>query len=119
MGCKGPSASYNCPNVRWNDGTSWPIQAGHNCIACASPDFWGAMSPFYERLPNVPGFGADTTAETVGLGLVGAVAAATVAHGAGKVVQARASRRPAVAPPKAKDAPTPPAKESDDAEDQD
>jgi len=115
MGCKGPSASYNCPNVRWNDGTSWPIQAGHNCIACASPDFWGAMSPFYERLPNVPGFGADTTAETVGLGLVGAVAAATVAHGAGKVVQARASRRPAVAPPKAKDAPTPPAKESDDA----
>ena len=67
MGCKGPSASYNCPNVRWNDGTSWPIEAGHNCIACASPNFWGTMSPFYQRLPNVPGFGADTTAETVGL----------------------------------------------------
>ena len=26
MGCKGPSASYNCPNVRWNDGTSWPVR---------------------------------------------------------------------------------------------
>ena len=41
MGCKGPAATYNCPNVRWNDGTSWPVEAGHNCIACASPKFWG------------------------------------------------------------------------------
>ena len=61
-GLQGTAATYNCPNVRWNDGTSWPIGAGHNCIACASPDFWGTMTPFYERLPNVPGFGADTTA---------------------------------------------------------
>ncbi len=106
MGCKGPSASYNCPNVRWNDGTSWPIQAGHNCIACASPDFWGAMSPFYQRLPSVPGFGADTTAETVGLAVVGAVAAATVAHGAAKIVQAHASR-PAKPPKPAKTQPPP------------
>jgi hydrogenase small subunit len=93
MGCKGPAASYNCPNVRWNDGTSWPIEAGHNCIACASPNFWGTMSPFYGRLPNVPGFGADTTAETVGLAVVGGVAAATAAHGIGKGVQGHLARR--------------------------
>ena len=37
MGCKGPQATYNCPIVRWNGGTSWPIGAGHGCIACASP----------------------------------------------------------------------------------
>jgi hydrogenase small subunit len=97
MGCKGPAATYNCPNVRWNDGTSWPVQAGHNCIACASPHFWAQMSPFYERLPNVPGFGADTTAETVGLAVVGAVAAASVAHGIGKGVQGTARRRRAAA----------------------
>ena len=56
MGCKGPSATYNCPSVRWNDGTSWPIEAGPTCIACASPDFWASMSPFCARLPNVPDY---------------------------------------------------------------
>ena len=92
MGCKGPSATYNCPNVRWNDGTSWPIEAGHTCIACASHDFWGSMSPFYERLPNVPGFGADTTAETVGLAFIGGVAALSAAHAVGKGIQTRVLR---------------------------
>jgi hydrogenase small subunit len=93
MGCKGPSASYNCPTVRWNDGTSWPVQAGHNCIACAAPGFWSDMSPFYGRLPNVPGFGADTTAETVGLAAIAAVTVASAAHGAGKAIQARGARK--------------------------
>jgi hydrogenase small subunit len=93
MGCKGPAATYNCPNVRWNDGTSWPIEAGHTCIACASHEFWASMSPFYERLPNVPGFGADTTAETVGLAVIGAVAAASAAHGVAKGLQVAAQRR--------------------------
>ena len=92
MGCKGPAATYNCPNVRWNDGTSWPVEAGHNCIACASPNFWGNMSPFYGRVPNVPGFGADTTAETVGLAVIGATAVAMAAHGIGKNVQGRVLR---------------------------
>ena len=92
MGCKGPSATYNCPNVRWNDGTSWPIEAGHTCIGCASPEFWASMSPFYERLPNVPGFGADTTAETIGLAVIGATAAASLAHAGGKFVQSRTAR---------------------------
>ena len=97
MGCKGPSATYNCPNVRWNDGTSWPVEAGHNCIACASPDFWGTMSPFYERLPNVPGFGVDTTAKTVGLAVVGGVTAVFAAHGVGVAVRRRAGQ--GAAPP--------------------
>jgi hydrogenase small subunit len=40
MGCKGPVAFYNCPTVRWNQGTSWPVASGHGCVACAIPDFW-------------------------------------------------------------------------------
>ncbi len=104
MGCKGPSASYNCPNVRWNDGTSWPVEAGHNCIACASPDFWAAMSPFYDRLPNVPGFGADTTAETVGLALIGGTAALMAVHAVGKGLQGRVARARADAHPTRPDA---------------
>ncbi|MCX6059594.1 MAG: hydrogenase small subunit [Chloroflexi bacterium] len=40
MGCKGPVTFHNCPAVGYNDGTSWPIKAGHGCIACSEPDFW-------------------------------------------------------------------------------
>ena len=40
MGCKGPVAFHNCPAVGYNDGTSWPIKAGHGCIACSEPNFW-------------------------------------------------------------------------------
>ncbi|MBI5351774.1 MAG: hydrogenase small subunit [Chloroflexi bacterium] len=40
MGCKGPVTFHNCPAVQYNDGTSWPIKAGHGCIACSEPGFW-------------------------------------------------------------------------------
>lgn len=47
MGCKGPETHHNCPTVKWNDGTCWPIAAGHGCIGCAESHFWDQMSPFY------------------------------------------------------------------------
>jgi hydrogenase small subunit len=87
MGCKGPEATYNCPTVRWNDGTSWPVKSGHGCIACASPRFWDTKSPFYKRLPSVPGFGVDVTADQIGWVATGAVAAAMVAQVAGNIVR--------------------------------
>lgn len=40
MGCKGPMTSHNCPTVRYNEGTNWPIGAGHPCIGCSEPGFW-------------------------------------------------------------------------------
>jgi hydrogenase small subunit len=49
MGCKGPVAMHNCPTIRWNEGTSWPVGAGHGCIACAAPDFWERNA--YETVP--------------------------------------------------------------------
>jgi hydrogenase small subunit len=116
MGCKGPQATYNCPIVRWNDGTNWPIGAGHGCIACASPRFWERMSPFYERLPDVKMLGVDVDAQTVGLAAVGFVAVATAVH-AGGVVARRArerNQRATVAPdgtvvPETPSEPAPPA----------
>lgn len=87
MGCKGPEANYNCPTVRWNNATSWPVKAGHGCIACASSRFWDTKSPFYERLPHPPGFGVDVTAAEIGWTVVGAVAAATAVHATGHVVR--------------------------------
>jgi [NiFe] hydrogenase small subunit len=50
LGCRGPETYNNCPIVKFNDGTSWPIQAGHPCIGCSEPDFWDKMSPFYEEM---------------------------------------------------------------------
>lgn len=48
MGCKGPVAYQNCPTIRWNQGTNWPVGAGHGCIACAAPKFW--ERPAYQPL---------------------------------------------------------------------
>ncbi|MFH2061054.1 MAG: hydrogenase small subunit [Pseudomonadota bacterium] len=48
MGCKGPETYNNCPTIKFNDGTSFPIQAGAPCIGCSEPDFWDTMTPFYE-----------------------------------------------------------------------
>ena len=89
MGCKGPEANFNCPTVRWNNATSWPVKAGHGCIACASPRFWDTKSPFYERLPHATGFGVDVTASEIGWTFVGGIAAATVAHGIGHAITHR------------------------------
>lgn len=40
MGCKGPYANANCPTMKFNMGTSWPVQAGHGCMACTEVDFF-------------------------------------------------------------------------------
>ena len=95
MGCKGPATSQNCPVVRWNEGTNWPIGCGHPCIGCAEPNFWDTMTPFYGRLPNVAGFDVGAWIDPVGLGLTGLVAAAVTLHGVGEVVRGRIGRHPA------------------------
>ena len=87
MGCKGPSTFHNCPTVKYNEGTSWPVQAGHGCIGCSEPNFWDEMSPFYGRLPGIPGFGIEKTADKIGAGLAVATAAGLALHGIGRVTQ--------------------------------
>ncbi len=49
LGCKGPDTYNNCPIAKFNDGTSWPVEAGHPCIGCSEPNFWDEMTPFYEN----------------------------------------------------------------------
>jgi hydrogenase small subunit len=92
MGCKGPATSQNCPVVKWNEGTNWPIGCGHPCIGCAEPNFWDTMTPFYQRLPNVVGFNVGRWVDPVGLGLTSLVAAAAVLHGVGEVVRHRVGK---------------------------
>jgi len=40
MGCKGPYAHVNCPTMKFNQGTSWPVQVGHGCIGCTEIGFF-------------------------------------------------------------------------------
>ena len=82
MGCKGPATFHNCPTQRYNEKTSWPIAAGHPCAGCSEPAFWDNMGPMYKRLSNVPGFGIEHTADTIGLGLAAGVAGTFAVHGA-------------------------------------
>jgi hydrogenase small subunit len=81
MGCKGPVTFQNCPSVRWNQGTNWPIGCGHPCIGCAEPDFWDKMTPFYRHLQGIPGFGMASDIDRVGLWTAIGVGAAFGAHG--------------------------------------
>jgi hydrogenase small subunit len=81
MGCKGPATFQNCPNVKWNGGTNWPIGCGHPCIGCSEPDFWDRMTPFYQHLTGVPGFGVGSNVDTIGALAVLGVGAAFAGHG--------------------------------------
>jgi len=49
LGCKGPTTYNACATTKWNDGTSWPIEAGHPCLGCSEPDFWDGGG-FYRAL---------------------------------------------------------------------
>ncbi|WP_106828407.1 hydrogenase small subunit [Parabacteroides pacaensis] len=79
IGCRGPSTYNSCGIIRWNEGTSYPIQSGHPCLGCSEAGFWD-NGPFYQRLPDVHGFGIEATADQIGLGLGVVTAAGITAH---------------------------------------
>lgn len=79
LGCKGPVTYNACGVTRWNNGTSFPIQAGHGCIGCSEAGFWD-NGPFYERLPSFAGFGVEATADQIGVAVGVATAAGLAAH---------------------------------------
>jgi hydrogenase small subunit len=78
MGCRGPVTYNACSVTKWNNGVSYPIQSGHGCIGCSENGFWD-NGPFYRHLASFPGFGIETTADTVGT-VVGIAAAAVVTN---------------------------------------
>jgi len=79
MGCKGPTTYNACSTIRWNEGTSFPIQAWHGCIGCSEDAFWDKGS-WYARLTDIKQFGIESNADKVGGTVAGVVGAATVAH---------------------------------------
>jgi len=83
-GCKGPYTFNNCSRERFNQHTSWPVQAGHGCIGCSEPDFWDSMAPYEEPLANhkFSSIAADATADKVGITILTLAGVAIVAHAA-------------------------------------
>ena len=79
VGCKGPSTYNSCGIIKWNEGTSYPIQSGHPCLGCSEENFWD-NSPFYKRMPDIHGFGIEATADQIGLALGAATAAGIAVH---------------------------------------
>ena len=79
MGCRGPVTYNACGVTRWNEGVSFPIQSGHGCIGCSEANFWD-NGPFYQHLASFPGFGIETTADTVGVAVGAATAAGIALH---------------------------------------
>ncbi len=74
LGCKGPVTYNACPVVKWNQGTSYPIESGHGCIGCSEPNFWDQGS-FYRSLPQGRWGSAGGLAIAAGIGAaVGAAA---------------------------------------------
>ncbi len=65
MGCRGPVTYNACSVTKWNGATSYPIQSGHGCLGCSEAGFWD-NGPFYQHLASFPGFGIESTADTVG-----------------------------------------------------
>ena len=99
MGCKGPAAYHNCPQVGWNGSTSWPVACGHPCVGCSEPGFWDKHTPFYEHLT---GFAGGFDFDRAGLIAAAGVAGGLVTHGALRLA-ARIKRGPS-----AKEAPVEP-----------
>ena len=52
LGCKGPMAFADCPERRFNNGTSWCVSAGSPCLACVEPEFPDKTEPFFVRMPE-------------------------------------------------------------------
>ena len=70
LGCKGPTTYNACATTKWNNGTSFPIEAGHPCLGCSEPDFWDGGG-FYRAL-SLP---TENIAKTAVYTAAGAVAA--------------------------------------------
>jgi hydrogenase small subunit len=81
LGCKGPTTKSVCATVKWNDGTSFPIQAGHPCLGCTEPDFWdngGFYKPLSVPAGNYRKLGLAAVAGGAVLGVAGGAIARAV-----------------------------------------
>lgn len=114
LGCKGPVTSADCPLRKWNNGTSWCIEAGHPCIGCTEPDFpyeaslFEVIAPAELTPPAVyPAASSQSAAKEISPGTAavvgGAVGAAAVGAAVGAAKLAKSPSGPPVPPEEGED----------------
>jgi quinone-reactive Ni/Fe-hydrogenase small subunit/[NiFe] hydrogenase small subunit len=81
VGCKGPYTFGNCSHLRFNDGISWPVMAGHGCIGCTEIGFWDTMAPLEKPIQAATIGGGEKTVDDIGIMLTAVTAAGVAAHG--------------------------------------
>ncbi|HEC21859.1 MAG TPA: uptake hydrogenase small subunit [Chloroflexi bacterium] len=74
LGCKGPTTYNACSSLKWNGGTSFPVESGHPCLGCSEPNFWD-NGGFYQ--------GQSAPLQRPEVSVVGIAAGAGVVLGAG------------------------------------
>jgi len=79
LGCKGPTTYNACATVKWNNGTSFPIEAGHGCIGCSEPGFWD-HGGLYRPLSTGNWGNARTVGTAIGVGAALGIASAALAR---------------------------------------
>ncbi len=89
VGCKGPYTYANCSKVRFNEGISWPIMAGHGCIGCTEPGFWDTMAPLEKPISEKTYGGGERTVDNIGAVLTGVAAAGVAVHAVASAVRHR------------------------------
>ncbi len=87
LGCKGPITHNACATIKWNNGTSFPIQSGHGCIGCSEPDFWD-MGGFYKPLST----GTLNPGQWAGYALAAGAAAGLASAAVNKSAKAKADK---------------------------
>ena len=94
VGCKGPMTFNNCSIIRYNEGTNWPIGAGHGCIGCSEPNFWDKYAyqrPMANANIKAPTGGVEKTVDEFGLGLLTATAVGIGIHAVASAVAGKKS----------------------------
>lgn len=89
MGCKGPMTFNNCSIVRYNEGSNWPIGAGHGCIGCSEPQFWDKYAqerPIADAKIKAPTGSVEKSVDEFGLGLLTAAGIGIGIHAAASIV---------------------------------
>ncbi len=80
LGCKGPTTYNACATVKWNEGTSFPIESGHPCLGCSEPHFWDRNGSFYAPLAAGLIGSVAPIGEAAGVGAAVGIAAAAVSR---------------------------------------
>ena len=62
-----------CATTKWNEGTSFPIEAGHGCIGCSEPNFWD-FGGFYKAISIPTGASGQNAVYAAAAGIAAGVA---------------------------------------------